>query len=237
MRGLVAGSLLALTVMLVGCGPTSTTPSLAPTASLTAEPTASPLVTPWAEVTASPQASPTPPTTGVFLRSTDPDLEARLPDDWVVIGPTAYEESLSLFMEQVSDPVLHRALEWELAGVTNGQLRDVAVHATGPVIGLNVLAGAGTLEQVVAARRADIEENSVPNTVVSEAPTTDLFLPAYRTEIQSNLASGVPSRTIEYLAVLSDGRVVALNGTAQMTNAGFPNLMTEVARSLGPTGP
>lgn len=219
--------------MVAGCGPTSTTPSQTPPAA----PTASPFVSPSAEVTASPEASASPATAGIYIRSTDPDLEARLPDDWVVIGRTAYEESLELFLEQIGDPAVHRSIEWELANVTNGQLRDVAVHPTGPVITLAVKPSAGTLEQAVAARRADIEENSVPHAVISEAPTTDLFLPAYRTEIQTDLEGGVPSRTIEYLVVLEDGRVVVLNGTAQIANEGFPNLMLEVARTLGITGP
>lgn len=218
---------LVLAAVLVGCGQIgSASPSQGPG---TSEPSL--LATP------SPAAStPAPTRAGVVIRSVDPNLEAVVPaEGWFVLGPAGYEAQLRLLLTEFDDPVLRRAIESELETIEAGRLRDIAAHPRGPIIGLFVLPPAATLEDALAARRTEVEANAPPFTIVSSESTTDLFIPGYRSEFQSDLEPGVPTRTIEYLGILADNRVVVLNGTAPLDFAGFPELMTQVARSLRAT--
>lgn len=223
---------IVLTAVIAGCGPTGAgSPSPSPSASPTPVATPSP-----DDATPSPAAA-TPQSTqsGVFLRSTDPNLEVRVPDDWFVLGPAGYREQVEAVLAQIENPDLRRSIQWELDTIAAGKLRDIAVHSRGPVIALLVLPEAATLDEAVEARRAELAANAPPYTIVSEGATTDLFVPAHRTEVRSDVAEGVPSQTIEFLGHLADGRVVVLNGTAPLSFEGFPNLMLEVARSLRAT--
>jgi hypothetical protein len=226
-RLILRAPLILLAALLAGCGPAGTGGS---------EPSS--LASPSPAVTATPSVTAPPAATraGVVIRSVDPNLEALVPDDgWFVLGPAGYEAQVRQVLTQIDDPDLRRSIEWELKTIEAGRLRDLAANARGPIIALLVLPSAATLEEALDAHRAEVEANAPPHTIVSEAPTTDLFIAGYRTEIHSEIAGGVPTRTIEYLGVLADGRVVVLSGTGPLALTDFPNVLREVARSLRET--
>jgi hypothetical protein len=172
---------------------------------------------------------------GVVLHSTDPNLEAFVPGDWYVLGPAGYETQVRQVLTRIENPDIRHALEWELQVIATGRLRDVAAHSRGPIVALFVLPATGTLEEALAAHRAEVEANAPPHTLVSEELTTDLFIPGYRTEIHSDLEGGVPTQTIEYLGILANDQVLVLNGTAPQDFPAFPLLMSLVASSLRAT--
>ncbi len=148
-----------------------------------------------------------------------------------------YGDLVARFAEEINDPRVTKATEWQLGLIEGGVMRAAATGASMPsgataALLLSVLPVAADLRSTVDARVRDVAANGIP-VVVAEPIATELPIgPAYCTTLLSAADIGTPSQTIEYIALLPTGEVVSIGATAPVGDTGFPAIVRSVALSL-----
>ena len=185
--------------------------TVAPSASVLQIATATPA--PWLVGTPTPGAPAT-------VEIDDPDLTLTLPVGWAEYDMAMYRSLIEQFAES-SSPEVQALLAVHLKAIDAGAVR---MAAGGLVAGANasyiiqVDSGDRSLEAAVARIRR-FEAMATGSTVVDDGPVTLAIGPAVRRVETHAVAPGeeaglVPSRTVEYIARLDDGRTLWILASA-----------------------
>jgi hypothetical protein len=150
----------------------------------------------------------------------DPDLTLTLPVGWAKYEMAMYRSLIESFAK-TSSPEVQAILETHLKAIDAGAVR---MAAGGFVAGANasyiieVDSGDRSLEAAVSRIRR-FEMGASNTTLVEEGPVTLAIGPAVRrvethTVPPGSATLGVPSRTVEYIARLDDGRTLWILASA-----------------------
>jgi hypothetical protein len=174
---------------------------------------------------------------GERLVTTDPNLSLQLPPGWRSIAVTDTRKLVVQMMAVMTDPALKRAFEWQLAELDSGVVRLAGRGISTPScasasILLEIRPRAASVDDAVEAWQAHLAEAGLPPVTEASEPVDLSIGHAVRRTLTTNPPGGIPSRSIEYVVLLGDGRVAILIGVAPAIDAGFPALVDATAQSM-----
>jgi hypothetical protein len=146
----------------------------------------------------------------------DPDLAMTLPETWSDYPMVTYR-SLIVSILEVAPPAVKAGYTLHLKDIDSGAVRMAAVGPTGlgPVTGSMILqidAGDPSLEAAVTRIGLLTSKVDQPTTVEERPVTLAIGNAIRRVETHAvppgTSIAAIPSRTVEYIALLADGRTL-----------------------------
>jgi len=174
---------------------------------------------------------------GGMLVTTNPNVSVALPPGWRATPMSEFRRLPVAVSENLPDPLLKRAMDWELAEIDSGTIRAAALGISRPSCAgvsmfLAIRPSATSVEDAVAAWRAHSAERGLPETV---QPTEMVDLPIGRAGRLTRTAhppGAIPSQSTEYIVLLPNHQVAILAGTSPASDTEFPALVDAAAQSM-----
>jgi hypothetical protein len=232
----LALALVALSLATCGGSAITSSPS-AQAAAISSPPSAPPSVAP-----SSPASNcnlPAPPAGGSTMTTTKPALHADLPEGYRQLDIADYRRQLAAVAAQVSDPDVKKDFEKSVRLLDSGAILAVgqgrAPTACALVgIGLRIRDTAASLDRALAAWRGEHDALSTTYRILSRKTLRIGVGPALRmiVRLKGHLATSVASRSIVYLVLLEDHRVLEFGGTAPFSDTAVDPLLDAIVESL-----
>ena len=203
--------------------------------------TAAPTASVVGVATATPGSSPTiaggtpTPRVPATVEVDDPDLRMILPEGWAAYPMETYRALIESFAKGLT-PEMQASVAEHLKAIDAGAVR---IAAGGPIGGANasllVEVDSGDRSLEAAVTRLRHVGMTTDSTLVDERPVTLATGKAVR-RVETHAVpagfSGVPSRTVEYITRLDDGRTLWILGTGPAAAPTFEALIDASVMSL-----
>src|SRR6266542_1609713 len=225
---------LVLALAVGGCG-TAEISGIAPTPATTPAAASSAATGSGTSVSASSAAS----SSQVAGIASAGDIGFELPPRWRQLSMTEFRAELVRFRESLTGPE-RATVDQGIESIDSGRTRIAAVGPTAGAAGSIVLSVDEGVDASLPEAAARLFKGQSPFTEPIE-PTraTAIFLPigpavrlAATHEPQASAPGGIPSRTVQYVTRLRDGRTIWIMGTAPASDDTFEAVMQRVAESL-----
>jgi len=181
----------------------------------------------------------TPGTTPAASIALSGDIGFELPAGWRQLSMAEFRAELVRFREPLTDPE-RATVDQGIEAIDSGRTRIAAVGPTKGATGSIFLSVDEGVDATLPEAAARLFKEQSPF-IEPNGPTraTAIFLPigpavrlAETHEPPASAPGGIPSRTVQYVTRLKDGRTIWIMGTAPASDDTFEAVMKRVAETL-----